>query len=301
MPEKVQALLGDGSELGVDITYIIQGEPKGIAHAVACAEDFLGEEPFCVYLGDNILTGGINYMKEYFENSDLEALVALCEVQNPQKFGIVELNEKGEISSIVEKPKEPKSNLAMIGIYFLRKSVFPIIAGLQPSWRNELEITEAIDGIRTNFQRVEAIKVKGWWKDTGKPEDILVANHLVLEEIEPSAEGRLEDDVMIRGRVRVGRDTVIKRGTVIRGPVIIGRQCVIGPDTYIGPYTSIGDNCTIIGGEIESSIVIENTHIECQQKIVDSLIGGGSRIISSNDRLPKGYRFVIGENCQVIL
>jgi glucose-1-phosphate thymidylyltransferase len=301
MPEKVQALLGDGSELGVDITYIIQGEPKGIAHAVACAEDFLGEEPFCVYLGDNILTGGINYMKEYFENSDLEALVALCEVHNPQKFGIVELNEKGEIASIVEKPKEPKSNLAMIGIYFLRKSVFPIIAGLQPSWRNELEITEAIDGIRTNYQRVEAIKVKGWWKDTGKPEDILVANHLVLEEIEPSAEGCSEDDVIIRGRVRIGQDTVVKSGTVIRGPVIIGRQCVIGPDTYIGPYTSIGDKCTIIGGEIESSIVIENTHIECKQKIVDSLIGGGSRIISSNDRLPKGYRFVIGENCQVIL
>jgi glucose-1-phosphate thymidylyltransferase len=301
MPDKVRALLGDGSKYGVKLTYIVQGEPKGIAHAVGCAKEFMGEGPFCVYLGDNILKGGIHYMKERFENSDLEALVALCEVDEPQKFGIAELDENGEIKSIVEKPKEPKSNLAMIGIYFLRKSIFPIIADLKPSWRNELEITEAIDGVRKKYGQAEAMLVKGWWKDTGKPEDIIVANHLVLEDLERKILGTIEEEVTILGRVSIGEDTVIKKGTVIRGPVIIGSGCVMGPDTYVGPYTSIGDNVIITGGEIESSIVIGDTTIKCQGKIVDSLIGGGSRIISSNDRLPKGYRFVIGENCQVIM
>jgi glucose-1-phosphate thymidylyltransferase len=261
----------------------------------------MGDEPFCVYLGDNILTGGIGYMKEYFENSDLESLVALCEVDNPEKFGIAELDECGRILSIEEKPKEPKSNLAMIGIYFLRGSVFPVIEGLKPSWRNELEITEAIDGIRLQHGRVEAMRVKGWWKDTGKPEDILAANHLVLEGLEGDIQGELDPDVTIRGRVSVGEGTSILGGTVIRGPVVIGRDCVIGPDAYVGPYTAIGDGCTMVGGEIESSIVIENARIECGEKIVDSLIGGGSKISSSSDRLPKGYRFVIGENSQVIL
>jgi glucose-1-phosphate thymidylyltransferase len=301
MPDKVKGLLGDGSEYGVRMTYITQGEPMGIAHAVGCAEEFIDGEPFCVYLGDNILKGGICYMRERFEQLDLEALVALCEVDDPQKFGIAELDENGEIKSIVEKPKEPKSNFAMIGIYFLRSSIFPIIEGLKPSWRNELEITEAIDGIRTKYGRVEAMRVNGWWKDTGKPEDILFANHLVLEDLEGEMKGRIEEEVLIRGRVSIGKDTAIKKGTVIRGPVCIGSGCVIGPDSYIGPYTSIGDRVTIKGGEIESSIVIENTTIDCRGKIVDSLIGGGSTIVSTNSRLPKGYRFVIGENCQVIL
>ncbi len=301
MPEKVRDLLGDGSDFGVNITYIVQGEPRGIAHAVGCAREFMGDEPFCVYLGDNILKGGIGYMVDRFENSDLEALVALCEVDEPRKFGIVELDGNGRIRSIAEKPKQPKSNLAMIGIYFLRQSIFPIIDELEPSWRNELEITEAIDGIHSNYGRVDAMRVKGWWKDTGKPEDILVANHLVLESLERDNKGDLDPEVIIRGKVSIGEGTSIKGGSVMRGPVIVGKGCVIGPDTYVGPYTSIGDNCTIVGGDIESSIVIENTHIECQEKIVDSLIGAGSRIVSSNDRLPKGYRFVIGENCQVIL
>jgi len=301
MPEKVKDLLGDGSKYGVNITYIVQGDPKGIAHAVGCAREFMGDDPFCVYLGDNILTGGIEYMKEYFESSDLESLVALCEVDNPEKFGIAELDECGNILSIEEKPKEPKSNLAMIGIYFLRKSVFPIIDDLRPSWRNELEITEAIDGIRLEHGHVEAMRVKGWWKDTGKPEDILVANHLVLEDLEGEILGDMDPGVTIRGRVNIGKGTRVMEGTVIRGPVVIGENCLVGPDTYVGPYTSLGNGCTIVGGEIESSIVMDNTRIECNEKIVDSLIGSGSWIVSSNDRLPKGYRLVIGENCQVIL
>jgi len=300
MPEKVRALLGDGSRWGVKITYIMQGEPKGIAHAVGCAEEFVGDDPFCVYLGDNILKGGIRYMKETFENSDLESLVALCEVSEPQKFGIAELDGEGNIIRLVEKPKNPRSNMALIGIYFFRKSIFPIIRNLKPSWRNELEITDAIDNLRKSTGKVKAIPVKGWWKDTGKPEDILMANHLVLEDIESENKGVLEGDVRLIGRVKIGENTII-RDSVIRGPVIIGSGCTIGPNTYIGPYTSIGDNCTIINGEIESSIVINDSYIKCGEKIIDSLIGAGSRIVSQEDRRPKGCRFIIGENSSLTL
>ncbi|MBM4237658.1 MAG: glucose-1-phosphate thymidylyltransferase [Euryarchaeota archaeon] len=300
MPEKVRDLLGDGSEFGVRISYIVQGEPRGIAHAVGCAEDFMGDDSFVVYLGDNILKGGIRYMVEEFAQGGYEALVALCPVENPEKFGIAELDDQGEIVSLVEKPKEPKSDLAMIGIYFLRKSIFPVIRSLKPSWRNELEITDAIDGLmRTG--RVKARLVRGWWKDTGKPEDILMANHLVLETLERRNEGTLDEDVRLIGRVSIGRGTSVKRGSVIRGPVMIGENCLIGPDTYIGPYTSIGDGTTIINGEIESSIVIGGAYIDCGKKIVDSLIGAGCRITSSEDALPKGCRFIIGENSQLII
>lgn len=301
MPEKVRELLGDGSKYGVRITYIVQGEPKGIAHAVGCAEEFMGDEPFVVYLGDNILKGGIRYMVEEFAQSDCEALIALCPVEYPEKFGIAEIDEEGNIISLIEKPKNPKSNLAMIGIYFLKKSIFPIIRELKPSWRNELEITDAIDQLHKRTGKVKARIVKGWWKDTGRPEDILIANHLVLETLEGRNEGLLEENVKIIGRVSIGEGTVIKNGSVIRGPVIIGKNCVIGPNTYIGPYTSIGDRTTIINGEIESSIVIGDAIIECNRKIVDSLIGAGCRISSSDNSIPKGCRFIIGENSQLIL
>jgi glucose-1-phosphate thymidylyltransferase len=299
LPEKVMDLLGDGSRYGVRITYIVQGEPRGIAQAVGCAEEFMGDDPFVVYLGDNILKGGIRYMVEEFGASDYEAMVALCPVDNPEKFGIAELDQNGEIVSLVEKPKQPKSNLALIGIYFLRKSIFPVIKDLKPSWRNELEITDAIDNLRKKKGNVMARQVRGWWKDTGKPEDILIANHLVLETIEKKNEGMLEDGVKLIGRVNIGKGTVVKKGTVIRGPVVIGSDCVIGPNTYIGPYTAVGDRTTIINGEIESTIIIGDAHIDCGKKIVDSLIGAGCRIASSENQLPKGCRFVIGENSQL--
>ncbi|MFQ5871828.1 MAG: sugar phosphate nucleotidyltransferase, partial [Candidatus Geothermarchaeales archaeon] len=169
MPEKVKQLLGDGSEYGVRFTYIMQGSPRGIAHAVACAESFVGDGPFCVYLGDNILKGGIRPMVEDFLTNGYDAEVMLCHVPNPQKFGVAELDEKGNIISLVEKPKEPKSDLALVGIYLLRKNIFPIIHKLKPSWRNELEITEALDNLRNQGSRIKAHIVTGWWKDTGKP------------------------------------------------------------------------------------------------------------------------------------
>jgi len=295
MPEKVCELLGDGSGYGVDITYIEQGAPLGIAHAIGCAEEFMGGQPFVVYLGDNILHGGIRYMVEKFSRSDAEALVAMTQVEDPTQFGVAELDADGNILSLEEKPKNPRSNLAMIGIYFLRSSIFPIIKQLKPSWRNELEITDAINMLRKRSNNVTACKVRGWWKDTGRPEDILHANRMVLDDISEGIEGEIEEGARIEGKVQIGAGTVLRGGSVVRGPAIIGRDCIIGPNAYIGPYSSIGDGCTIMSGALESSIVMTGTEISCDRHIIDSLIGGGCRIISEEGKDPRALSLVLGE------
>ena len=301
MPDKVRGLLGDGSGYGVRFTYIVQGPPKGIAHAIGCAREFVGGDPFCVYLGDNVLKGGIRSMVQDFRSSGYDAEIALCPVDHPEKFGVAELDKAGNIVSLIEKPKQPKSNLALVGIYLLRPSIFPIIEGLKPSWRNELEITDAIENLRKSGMRVKAYVVKGWWKDTGKPEDILEANHLLLEDIEPRNDGVVEEGAQVTGRVTIGEGTVIAKGSLVRGPAVIGKNCVIGPNTYIGPYTSIGDSSSLIGADIEASIVIEECVIETSNKIVNSLIGRHTVIRSANNRLPKGQQLVVGENSTLVL
>jgi glucose-1-phosphate thymidylyltransferase len=214
---------------------------------------------------------------------------------------VAELDDEGAILNLVEKPKEPKSNLALVGIYFLRKSIFPIIKELKPSWRNELEITDAIENLRKSGKKVHAQVVKGWWKDTGKPEDILEANHLILDDLRPSNKGEVEVGAELKGKVGIGEGTIVKRGSVLRGPIIVGKNCTIGPDTYIGPYTSIGDDSKIIGGDIEASIIMENTSIECRKKIINSLIGKGSVILSSDNEVPKGDRLILGECSRVVI
>ena len=301
MPEKVRELLGDGSAYGVKVTYIVQGYPAGIAQAIACAEAFMGPDPFCVYLGDNVLKGGITPMVQDFLTNGYDAEVMLCRVPNPEKFGVAELDGKGEVVSMVEKPKAPKSDLALVGIYLLRPNIFPIIRGLKPSWRNELEITEALDDLRKQGGRLKAHLVTGWWKDTGKPEDILEANHLLLDDIERSIEGTVEEGATVQGRVRVGPGAVIKAGSVVRGPTVIGRDCVIGPNTYVGPYTSVGDGSKLVGADVEASILIGEATIETPNKIVNSLLGRHVTIRASNGRLPKGHQLILGENSTVLL
>lgn len=301
MPEKVRELLGDGSAYGVRITYIVQGFPKGIAHAILCAEDFVGEDAFCVYLGDNVLKGGVQPMVEEFLAKGYAAEVMLCHVPNPGKFGVAELDPQGEIMSLVEKPKEPKSDLALVGIYLLRKNIFPIIRSLKPSWRNELEITEALDDLRNKGGRLKAHIVTGWWKDTGKPEDILEANHLLLDDIVPRNDGVIEDGAEVLGRVRIDARSVIKKGSVVRGPAVIGKDCVIGPNTYVGPYTSVGDGSKLVGADIEASIVIGECVIETSNKIVNSVIGRHTVVRPANQSLPKGQRLIVGENSSLYL
>ncbi|MBI4020152.1 MAG: glucose-1-phosphate thymidylyltransferase [Candidatus Aenigmarchaeota archaeon] len=294
-PDDVKAALRDGSALGVRITYIFQGEPKGIAHAVHCAKDFVGSDSFVVYLGDNLLKNGIVEIVQDFINKDCDASISLCAVPNPHMFGVAELDGSGKAVRLVEKPKEPKSNLALIGVYLLKPSIFPVIENLEPSWRNELEITDALQKLIEGGHKVDTHVVKGWWKDTGKPEDILEANHLVLDDLKPFNHGTVEDGSMIRGRVGIDSGTKIGPGVVIKGPVMIGKNCEITGKTYIGPYTSIGDNTVIDGAEIEDSIVIGNSRIACQRRIVDSLIGRNCSI-TSNAAIPSGHKFIIGEN-----
>jgi len=297
--KNIQNAVGDGSKFGMKVTYIKQDAPRGIAHAVLISEEFMGEEPFVVYLGDNLLKGGIKEFKHTFETSNAESLVLLTPVDNPQMFGVAEMDGE-RVVRLVEKPKEPKSNLALVGIYFFRRSIFDVIKKLKPSWRNELEITEAVDNmVQSGKSKVIAQVVKGWWKDTGKPEDILHANHLVLDEIIPQNLGRIEENVKIIGKVQIGKNTVIASNSVIKGPVVIGENCRIGSGTYIGPYTAIGDNTTIDGGEIEYSILLSDCKIECKKRIVNSLIGKNSHVYNSSEAMPKGYRLVIGENSSV--
>jgi glucose-1-phosphate thymidylyltransferase len=299
-PEKVQEYYGDGGKFGVNMTYINQGEPKGIAHAVKLTEYFVGDEPFVVFLADNILKGGIQEMVEDFEKSRAAAEIALCHVRNPQSFGIADLKD-GKIVRLIEKPKEPPSDLALVGIYFFRKPIFDAIRRLKPSWRNELEITDAIQTLLDDGLEVRHRLVKGWWKDTGLPEDILEANQLVLSELSSYNRGRLEKDVKVSGIVCVGNDTVVRAGTTLRGPLIIGENCEIGPDAYVGPYTSIGDNTLVRGAEVENTIIVGDCKIECKRRIVDSLIGRNVEITDSANSLPRGSRFIIGENTVICI
>ena len=299
-PEKVVEYYGDGARFGARITYVHQGEPKGIAHAVKLTEYFAGDEPFVVFLADNILKGGIREMVNEFEDCHAAAEIALCHVRNPASFGIADLKD-GKIVRLVEKPKDPPSDLALVGIYLFRKQVFDAIRRLKPSWRGELEITDAIQTLLNDGHEVRHRLVKGWWKDTGRPEDILEANQLVLSELSSYNKGELEQDVKTSGIVCIEERTVVRRGTTLRGPLIIGKNCEIGPDAYIGPYTSVGDNTLIRGAEVENTIIVGDCKIECKRRIVDSLIGSNTQISDSSNSLPRGSRFIIGENTLICM
>ena len=296
--EQIIETVGDGSRWNVKITYIDQNEPLGLAHAVKISGEFLGDDSFVMYLGDNLLKGNITKHTEHFKKSNADASILLTHVKNPSQFGVAELNDDGSVMRLTEKPKEPKSDLALVGIYMFKSKIFDAIKNIKPSWRNELEITDAIQYLIDHNLKVDSAIVKDWWKDTGKPEDILEANHLVLDELEPYNKGTLDDGAIIRGKVAIGDGTTIHKGSIVKGPAVIGRNCEIGPGTYIGPYTSIGDNSRIINGEIEYSVIMDDAIIECDKKIVDSLVGKGVKIFERN-KLPKGHKFVIGDNSEV--
>ncbi|MEA3254647.1 MAG: glucose-1-phosphate thymidylyltransferase [Candidatus Altiarchaeota archaeon] len=295
---QVMETVGDGSRWGVNTTFIEQEKPLGLAHAVKISRDFLGDDSFVMYLGDNILKGGIARYVEQFRKSDADASILLTHVENPEQFGVAQLNKDGSVRKLIEKPKNPPSDLALVGIYMFTSKIFDAVKNIKPSGRNELEITDAIQYLIDHNLRVDSAVVDGWWKDTGKPEDIIEANHLVLDELTSYNKGTLEADATIRGKVAIGKDTIIHKGSVVKGPVVIGRNCEIGPNTYIGPYTSIGDNCRIVDGDIEYSVIMDNTLIKSKKKIVDSLIGSSVRIFERN-KLPKGHKFVIGDNSEV--
>lgn len=300
-PEKVKEYYADGNKFGVKITYINQGEPKGIAHAVGLCEEFVGSQDFVVYLGDNLLKGGIRKYVKKFVDSNYAAMILLCRVKEPQIFGVAKFDENGRLVGLVEKPKIPPSPYALSGIYFFRPVIFDVIKKLNPSWRGELEITEAIHLLLVNGYNVGHYIVSGWWKDTGTPEDILEANRLVLDELKVEIKGTIESESSIQGRVAIGSNSVVKNAALIRGPVIVGENSIIEGNVYVGPYTSIGNNVVIKRGEIGNSIIMDNCFINVNERITDSIIGPHTKITSDADSKPRGRRFILGETSQIIL
>jgi len=293
--EGIVDALGDGSKFDVKITYIPQPDPKGIADAVLVSRKFLGDSPFIVHLGDNLLKDNIPELAKEFQRSGADATVVISRVRDPERFGVVQIKD-GKIVKLVEKPKQYVSDLALTGVYFLRPTIFPIIEKLKPSWRNELEITDAIQNLLDVGGKITYHEVSGWWKDTGRPEDILEANQLVLKDLKSSVRGKIEEEVAISGNIEVGEGTIVHRGASLRGPVVLGEYSEIGGGAYVGPYTSIGSHVKILGAEIENSIILDGTVVDCRERIVDSIIGKNSKIISDHTYRPTGRRFVVGES-----
>ena len=297
-PNKDQIIETVGSrEWDAGIEFIFQGDPAGLAHTILVAEDFLGEEEFIMYLGGNVIKGGITRHCDSFRDLNPDTLVLLTEVEDPQRFGVADLDEKGRVKRLVEKPRVPPSNYALVGIYFFKPVIIEACKRIKPSWRDELEITDAIQWLIDNGYQVEASVVDGWWKDTGKAEDILEANRLILDEMRPKNDGVLVGS-RIFGRAVIGKGSVIENSE-IKGPCILGANCAIR-DSYIGPYTSINDGCTIEGTEVEDSVIMEGCNISNAGRIVESLIGKNVNI-RENGRRPAGHRFIAGDNSEILL
>ncbi|EPA05231.1 glucose-1-phosphate thymidylyltransferase [Candidatus Nitrosarchaeum limnium] len=293
---KVKEYYEDGKKFGVKITYVEQDSPRGIAHAIRLCKDFIGNEKFLVFLGDNIIQRRISDFADEFEKSDAKAMILLCEVDNPSRFGIADV-QNGIIKKIMEKPKDPPTNLAVTGIYFLTPIIFDIIDNLKPSWRNELEITDALDILLQNHKITYNV-ITDYWKDTGTPEDIIHANMTILDKTKPYFNGIKEKDVKINGNVMIGENTIIKSNVVINGPTIIGKNCVIESGSKIGPNTSIGDNSNL-RCDIAESIVMSECNITCDIKIRNSIIAFNSELTTNQNTDDKV--FLLGEGTRIIL
>ena len=296
---KVREYYGDGKEVGGNITYIEQDKPRGIADAIRLCKEFVNNEKFLVFLGDNIIQKSISEFVNNFKDSEYDATVLLCEVDNPSRFGIADVKD-GKILKITEKPKNPKSNFAVTGIYLLTPSIFEIIDNLKPSWRNELEITDALDILLKKNNNISFEKITDYWKDTGTPNDILHANGEIIKNLPDYFYSKKSDNVKISGKVLTGEDSVIEENTTIQGPVIIGQNCRVHSGVIIGPNTSIGNNSIIKNGNIENSIIMENCEIDSTVKIRNSIISSYSKIIQS-DKSSDEKIFLLGEGTKIFL
>jgi glucose-1-phosphate thymidylyltransferase len=293
--DEIRAAAGDGSRFGVKLTYIVQGEPLGLAHAVLTAEPFLKDSPFVMYLGDNLLQGGIEDLVGAFRAGEPDALILLTPVADPENYGVAELSN-GSVVRLVEKPSDPKTDLALVGVYMFKPTVHAAARAIKPSERGELEITDAIQRLVDQGQRVEPHIVKGWWKDTGRLEDMLAANRLVLDTIEGRVAGELIDS-QVDGRVVVEAGARLVRSAV-RGPAIIGRDTQL-TDCYVGPYTAVGDSCMIRNAEVEHSILLAGSSVcDLAGRMESSLLGRNVKI-GRADRQPRAYRFMVGDNSEI--
>ncbi len=294
--EAISETCGDGSRFGQKITYIVQGAARGLADVVLTAEEQLRGEPFVFYLGDNVLEGGIRGLVEEFEREKPNASILLTKVRNPEAFGVAVLDDALHVTKLIEKPKEPPSDLVLMGTYLFDDNVFDAAKAIEPSWRDELEITDAIQHMVDGGLAVRAHIHEGWWLDTGKKDDMLEANRVILETIERAVEGDVDGASSVEGRVVVERGARVT-GSQIRGPAVIGAGAEI-VDSYIGPYTAVGDACRVESSEVEHSILLSEARLIGVRRVTDSILGRGAEVVR-DDATPRAYRFMVGDQSSV--
>ncbi len=296
--EVIKKTIGNGARWNVNIKYILQQEPKGLAHAVKVARDFLGQDSFLMYLGDNLLGGDIKQFYQKFKEKKPEALILLKEVENPSSFGVAQVNKEGEVIQLEEKPKNPKSNLALVGVYLFSSAIHRAIDKLKPSTRGELEITDAIQNLIKDNKKIISHVVTDWWLDTGKKDDLLKANTIVLDElINRRIKGTISKNSQIDGRVVIPKTSKIIDSD-IRGPVTIGENVVI-ENSFIGPFTSIGDDCQINKSNIEHCVILNNCQISKINNLRDSLIGKRSIIAKTDNKIKHSLKLMLGDDSKV--
>ena len=296
--DEVKKTVGNGSQWNVNIQYIVQENPKGLAHAVKIAQDFLRNSSFLMYLGDNLLGGGVKQFYEKFKTYKPDALILLKEVENPSSFGVANINSKGGVEQLEEKPAKPKSNLALVGVYLFSPEIHKIIDTLKPSPRGEFEITDAIQGLIDNNKKVSSHIIKNWWLDTGKKDDLLEANTIVLDEIiTRNIKGEVDADSSVDGRVVLPASAKVINSS-IRGPVIIGEDAII-KDSFIGPFTSIGDRGKINDASIDHCVLLEECKIIGIHGLRDSLIGKRSLVIKTDDKPKHSLKLMLGDDSTV--
>jgi glucose-1-phosphate thymidylyltransferase len=296
--DEIRAAVGDGSAFGAEVTYVVQDEPAGLAHAVLTAEEFIAGSPFVMYLGDNLLADGLRGLVSSFRAEQPDALILLTPVEDPRSYGVAEL-EGERVVRLVEKPKDPPSNLALVGVYLFGPMIFDAARALEPSWRGELEITEAIQRLIDDGRSVRFEVVRGWWKDTGQLADMLEANRLVLEEIETAVEGEVDEESRVEGRVAIEPGARVIR-SVVRGPAAIGAGACI-EDAYIGPYTSIGEGVHVRRAEVEHSIVLAGSVVEDLGARMEASLLGREVTLRRSVGMPKTLRMLVGDKSEIEL
>ena len=293
--EEIRVAVGDGSQFGLEVEFIVQDEPLGLAHAVLTARDFLGASPFVMYLGDNLLQGGIVELVEAFRANAPDALILLTPVPDAENYGVAEL-DGDRVVRLVEKPPKPATDLALVGVYMFTPAIHAAAEAIEPSARGELEITDAIQHLVDRGMRVEPHVVRGWWKDTGRLADMLEANRLILDNVDTRVEGELIDS-QADGRVVIEPGARLERSTV-RGPAVIGAGTRL-VDAYVGPYPSIGEDCTIDNSEVEHSILLSGSSVHGLAGRMESSLLGRNVAIARDERQPRAYRFMVGDNSEI--
>ncbi|MDR0346379.1 MAG: glucose-1-phosphate thymidylyltransferase [Nocardiopsaceae bacterium] len=292
----IEAAVGDGSGFGLNVTYIRQAQPLGLAHAVLIAREYLGDDDFVMYLGDNFIIGGITPLVEEFRAGRPDAQIMLTRVADPRQFGVAELDQTGEVARLEEKPRQPKSDLALVGVYMFTAGVHEAVRHLTPSWRGELEITEAIQRLIDDGRKVRSTVVTGYWKDTGNVTDMLEVNRMVLESLEPRVQGTVDDATELIGRVAIEGGAEVRSSRIV-GPAVIGEGTRVS-GSYVGPFTSVAQECAITDSEIEYSILLRGASISGVRRIEASLIGHDVEVTRS-PRVPEAHRLILGDNSKV--